>query len=179
MIQINLLPWREHARQAKSIRFGLMLASFIVASIVAMILMHLYFKGIISSQNGRNTFLQTEIDKTQADFTDLKQKKLEQTTLVTQLHYIMNLQRDSYSIIYLLDELAKIAPTSVLLEKIERNANVITVAGKARSDLQITVFIKDLGETKGFSQPVLTEITSQEGNAAEERHFQLKIELQD
>lgn len=179
MIQINLSPWREHARQAMQIRLGLVFASVIVLTIVAMLCMHVYFKSLITSQNARNIFLQSEIDKAQTDFTNSKQKKLEQTNLVAELNFIMNLQHKSFSIIYLLNELATIAPTSVLLEKIARDGNTITVTGKARSDLQITYFIKGLAKTKGFSQPELTEIKSQDNNTAEERHFQLKIELQD
>lgn len=174
-MQINLLPWREHERQVKQIGFGILMAAFVVAALALVILVHIYFKALILSQKNSNTYLQTELQMAQNNFTDLKQKKEDQMKLIEHLHFLINLRKKSYAAIALLDTVAKTTPSSILLDKIERINNSVTITGVAQTDSEVTVFMKNIGGVKGFKQPELAGITSVQGPHGDERHFQIKV----
>jgi type IV pilus assembly protein PilN len=175
MVQINLLPWREQARQAKQIRFGILLAMFVVAAIMLIIGAHFYYKNLIQIQNESNAFLQSSLDASQTELATLKEKKQAQITLIAQLHYIINLRKKSYETVHLLDALAHTVPENVLLDKVIREGDVVTIAGIAQVDSEVTQFIKNIRQVNGFDQPVLTGITSIQGPNGDERHFQIKV----
>ncbi|MES2217509.1 MAG: PilN domain-containing protein [Pseudomonadota bacterium] len=176
MVQINLLPWREQARQRKQVRLGIMMASCAALSVVLIILTHIYYRGVIFEQNKANNYLQTQIQESDTNLATLKEKKNHQVTLLEQLRYLMNLRTNSFQAIRLLNVLATATPTSIILEKAIRMGKMITIYGQAETDTQVTQFMKNIGKMPGFKQPVLTSINSEQGVNGDERHFQLKVE---
>jgi type IV pilus assembly protein PilN len=175
MIQVNLLPWREQARQAKQVFFGLLLIGFFILSLIAILFVHLYFSTVISSQKKNNAYLQSEITNSATSFASLKTEKEKQIKLLEQLHFIINLRTRSYEAVRLLTMLVNATPSTVFLDKILREDNVITLGGKAKSNLEITLFMKNIGKVNGFAQPVLTGISTQDSAVVGERSFQLKV----
>lgn len=179
MTQINLLPWREQLRQIKRMNFVIILGCFIVVTLFLVFISHMYLSGIIGNQQQLNAYLQSDFDKEQVELGALNKKKQEQKTVNTELHYILSLRENSYQAVRLLDELVKIVPDAVSLNKISRQGNSIILIGKAESNLQVTLFMENMAKSNFFRQPVLTEISSKENSAGEERYFQLKVELKD
>jgi type IV pilus assembly protein PilN len=178
MVQINLLPYREQARQVKQVRLGILMACCAGLALVLVVFVHIYFRSIINDQNKINAYLQSQIDQSQIDLTTLKEKKMSQVNLIAQLHYLMNLRVTSYQAVRLMNMLATATPKNVILEKILRGNNEVIIAGQADSDTEVTIFMKNIAAQPGFKQPVLTGITSQQGPTGDERHFQLKVEEQ-
>jgi type IV pilus assembly protein PilN len=176
MVQINLLPWREQARQRKQVRLGILMASCAALSVVLIILTHIYFRGIIFEQNKANAYLQNQIQESQTNLATLKEKKNHQVTLLEQLRYLLNLRANSYQAIRLLNVLATATPTSIVLDKVTRIAKTISIFGQADTDTQVTQFMKNIGQVPGFKEPVLTGINSEQGVNGDERHFQLKVD---
>jgi len=179
MVRINLLPWREQARRAKQIRFGITLGIFLVLTFIMLIFVHIYLSGWISAEQQRSAYLRSEFDADQLDLTALKTEKDKQVLLEAQLHFVMDLRAKGFRAIHLLSALVKTVPISLSLEKILRRGNTIFISGKAQSDLQITLFMKNIGAEGSFNPPVLTEISTQLNGTVEERHFQMKIEQQE
>jgi type IV pilus assembly protein PilN len=175
-VQINLLPWREQARQKKQVRLGILMASCAALSVILIILAHIYFRAMIMEQNKVNSYLQTEIQSSQTDLETLKEKKLSQVTLLEQLHYLMNLRITSYQAVSIMNILATATPSTVILDKVSREMKNIIIAGQAETDTEVTQFMKNIATVKGYKQPVLTGITSVQGVNGDERHFQLKVE---
>jgi type IV pilus assembly protein PilN len=177
-MQINLLPWREHERQLKQIGFGILMAAFLIAALVLIILAHIYFQSLIASQNKSNAYLQTELQVAQNELSDLKQNKVDQMKLIQHLHFLINLRRKSYAAVLLVDTLAKTTPVTILLDKVERVGDNVAIYGTAESDPEVTVFMKNIGAVKGFKQPELAGITSVQGPNGDERHFQIKVVME-
>jgi type IV pilus assembly protein PilN len=176
MVQINLLPWREHARQVKQVRLGILMASCAALSVVAIMMTHIYFRAVISEQNKVNTYLQTEIQQSQTDLATLKEKKTSQVTLLEQLRYLMNLRSSSYQAVSIMNVLPKTTPSTIILHKVSRSSKEILIYGQAETDTEVTQFIKNIGHLKGFKEAILASITSEQGPEGDERHFELKIE---
>jgi Tfp pilus assembly protein PilN len=106
----------------------------------------------------------------------MNKQKTELDEVDSQLHFIFDLRESSYRAVRLLNELAIANPESVTLFKLVRNGDDITVFGKAKSNLQITMFMDNLEKAKIFTQPDLTEITGKEGEVGDERKFELKMQ---
>lgn len=176
MVQINLLPYREQARQVKQVRLGILMACCVGLAIALVIAVHIYFRSIINDQNKINVYLQNQIALGQADLATLKDKKASQVSLITQLHYLMDLRVKSYNAVRLLNMLAIATPKSVMLDKVIRENNTIVIAGQTDSDAEVTLFMKNIATQPGFKPPVLSGITSQQGPLGDERHFQIKVE---
>lgn len=181
MTQINLLPWREQRKLIQKNKFILLLVSFVGITIFIIVALHFYMSTMISQQNQNNDFLQAEITKEQNIIESLKKKKKEQENLTTKIQFIFSLRTMDYQAVEFLNELVHIIPESVFLTKISREGNDITLSGTASSNLQITLFMKNLSKSTIFDQPILTEMSDQENKTAGqeasviEKRFQLKV----
>ena len=60
-----------------------------------------------------------------------------------------------------------------------RENNSISITGRAKSNLQITLFMENLAKSNIFKQPELTNISGKENSSGEERIFQLKVDQRD
>lgn len=176
MTQINLLPWREQARQGKKTQFIVILVSFIILTLFLVLIAYFYLDSLISSQKKINDFLQTSLDQENSQLLVLHKKKQEQDAVDKQLHFIFGLRDSSYKAVRLLDELTRVVPDSVLLSKITREGDKITIKGKAQSNLQVTLFLKNIAKSPIFTQPILAEINGQENNSEDQKYFLLKFE---
>lgn len=177
MIQINLLPWRERAREIKKKNFLVTLAGFVGFTLFLILLFHLYYDDLIRYQDKRNTFLQNEIAQKQAEIDKLRANKEQQALIQVKLQFLMGLREKSYNAVQILNEIIKIVPDTITLSKLTRDGYTLTIEGKAQSDLAITAFLKRISEDNFFAQPVLTGISSQQNAAnGSERVFQIKVE---
>jgi type IV pilus assembly protein PilN len=179
MIQINLLPWREQARKEQQKRFAIIVACVAFFGLFFTSFFHIYFSTEINNQIRRNAILQEALDKESADMMELTKKKQDLMGVDNQLHFFFTLREASYHAVRLLNELALRNPDSVTLYKIIRKGNTILIFGKAKSNLQVTLFLESMDKSKFFFQPVLTEIVGKENDAGEERNFQLRLVQQE
>ena len=178
MIQINLLPWREQARKAQKTRLAFMAGGCVVFAILTVAAFHLHFRGKISNQEQRNNAILAHLEKENAALVSLRKQQEEVTIIERQLQFIYSLRDSSYQAVKILDELVKVSPENINLDRIMRKGSVITIAGKANSNLQVTLFMDNLQQSKFFNQPVLTRISGKDGEVGRERSFQLRVELQ-
>ncbi len=176
MIQINLLPWREQARKDQQKRFAIIVAIAAGLGLIFAGIFHIQYAAKINFQLKRNGILQTALDESSSSLMIMNKQKTELDEVDSQLHFIFDLRESSYRAVRLLNELAVANPESVTLFKLVRNGDDITVFGKAKSNLQITMFMDNLEKAKIFTQPDLTEITGKEGEVGDERKFELKMQ---
>lgn len=179
MIQINLLPWREQERKKRQTRFAIIAGGFVGLGILMTLFIHTHYAALIHRQLQRNDFLQTTLNQQSDELMNLDKNKKELNDMDAELRYIFSLRLASYRAVRLLDMLAQTNPDSVTLYKVIRAGDTIRVFGKAKSNLQVTLYMESLEKLKMFSQPVLTEISGKEGDTGEERIFELKIEQQE
>ena len=178
MIQINLLPWREQVRKAAQKRFGIIAACAAGLGVLLTVFFHSHYMFEISNQIKRNAMLQQALDQESAVLDTLNKQKSELTKIDQQLHFIYDLRDDSYRAVRLLNELAVTNPEAITLSKIVRIGNNIQIFGRAKSNLQITLFMESIEKSKYFNQPELTEISGKEGDTGEQREFKLKLQQQ-
>lgn len=175
MTQVNLLPWREEAKKHRQMRFYILLGTTFFAAFVCVILLHIFYDKKIANQTARNNYLQTETSAEQIELSALDKKIKEKMAVDKELHFVMSLRDSSYRAVLLLDELVRVIPEGVTLKKIIRDGNTVVILGKADSNLQVTLLMKNISKSRLFYDPDLTEITGKENTSGEERLFQLKF----
>ncbi len=174
-VQINLLPWREQARQIKRKQFLITLAGFIGLTLLFVAIYHIYLDSIVSNQNLRNSYLQTVLNQEQSVLLALEKQKEKQTQINLQLHFLYSLRETSYNAVQILNELTQVVPEGVSLIKLTREGNTITLLGGAQSSLNVTLFMKNISNSHIFNQPDLTEITTKQVKTGEDKYFQLIV----
>jgi type IV pilus assembly protein PilN len=175
MAQFNLLPWKEQERQIQKIIFAATVGAFAVLALFFVILCHFYLYGALKYQEKRNSFLESELGQAQSFLADLEKQQAQEHVLIDEMHFIINLRDQNFQAVRLLDALAILTSSTISLTKVAREGNAVTVDGVALSDIEITLFMKNLAKSTIFEQPVLTGITEKKVGEIVQRSFQLKL----
>ncbi|MBN8486744.1 MAG: PilN domain-containing protein [Burkholderiales bacterium] len=159
MILINLLPHREARRQERKRAFfsALGLAALIGVGIV--ILWYGVLQQMTSSQQDRNTFLQSEIKKLDEQIKDIATLRAEIDALKARQQAVENLQTDRNVPVYLLDELAKQTPEGVYLTTVRQNGNTVTIGGVSLTNERVSELLRNTAyNSTWLERPELVEI---------------------
>ncbi|RDV26699.1 pilus assembly protein CpaD [Alteromonas aestuariivivens] len=177
MAHVNLLPWREKQRQYQKQQYlGAMGA---VAAIVGLIF---WFVGQaidqqISNQNGRNSFLQTEIVKLDAKISEIQKIKESKNAIEQRMALIEQLQASRNIAPSIFDELARIVPPGVSFKSMRRVGNTIEIEGLSESNNRLSDFMRRLDASKVFTGGDLSSIVADAKSNNAISDFTLKFNI--
>lgn len=174
-LQINLLPWREAARQRKKAQFIASLVACCFSSFFVLMMCHLYYSSIHSSQAEINSILQNEISQGQATLNEMSSQVTDSRAVILQLHTIIDLYNESFHTVRFLSELTGLVPSNISLYKIKHDGDDITLTGVAASEAAVTEFMQQIGKSPYFNQPVLSSISMDSDKMGAQKNFQLKL----
>ncbi|MCO5977265.1 PilN domain-containing protein [Ideonella oryzae] len=166
MILINLLPHREAKRQARKRAFFSTLGLAALIGVGVLMLWYGLLQQMISTQEGRNTFLKTEIAQLDLKIKDIADLKAEIEALKARQSAVENLQTDRNVPVYLLNELVKQTPEGVYLTAVRQLGSVVTLTGKAETNERVSEFLRNaLYNSPWLERPELVEIKAATGTA--------------
>ena len=163
MILINLLPYRELAREKQRKQFTQQIVLFALLGAIASGGIWFYLDSVIATQRQRNTQIQNAIGEAQsqeARVTELRTKKeqlLAKKKKVEELQVLRGMASKSVSAI------EKALPPGLYLTNLTASENGYALTGMASSENRIAVFMSNLPKTGMFNVPVLSTI-KKEGN---------------
>ena len=159
LTRINLLPYREEMKQRKQQQFKvLMLGAFAVGLGLAAAT-YLGIDSAISNQEGRNNFLQTEIDRLDRELGEIDKLQQEKEAFLAKKLKVEELQEKRYQAAYILDSLNALTPDNTYLTALEAESPTsYKISGHAVSDNKIAVMMRSLPSTGIFLQPELLSI---------------------
>lgn len=164
MTTINLLPWREKKRQNdKNYFLKLLLAGFVLALFVVAV-MDFYTLYCLRHQRIRNELLQKEVTLLGPALEDIKLIKQKTKVLESRLSLVQNLQSTRVLIVHLFDELSKVMTEGVLVTKLERKNNLVTLWGLADSNSSISEWMRNIQASDWITKPHLSEIKKRKTN---------------
>jgi type IV pilus assembly protein PilN len=182
VILINLLPHREAKRQARKRAFFSTLGLAALIGVGVLMLWYGLLQQMISTQEGRNTFLKTEIAQLDVKIKDIADLKAEIEALKARQNAVENLQTDRNVPVYLLNELVKQTPEGVYLTTVRQLGTVVTLTGKAETNERVSEFLRNtLYNSPWLERPELVEIkaaANQPGRGADPRRlfdFSMKV----
>ena len=159
LTRINLLPYREEMKQRKQQQFKvLMLGAFAVGLGLAAAT-YLGIDSAISNQEGRNNFLQTEIDRLDRELGEIDKLQQEKEAFLAKKLKVEELQEKRYQAAYILDSLNALTPDNTYLTALEAESPTsYKISGHAVSDNKIAIMMRSLPSTGIFLQPELLSI---------------------
>ena len=159
LTRINLLPYREEIKQRKQQQFKvLMLGAFAVGLGLAAAT-YLGIDSAISNQEGRNNFLQTEIDRLDRELGEIDKLQQEKEAFLAKKLKVEELQEKRYQAAYILDSLNALTPDNTYLTALEAESPTsYKISGHAISDNKIAVMMRSLPSTGIFLHPELLSI---------------------
>jgi len=165
VILINLLPHREAARKRRKEAFqATMFASFLIGLAIAGAI-YWWFQMMITTQQERNNFLQSEIKVLEGQIKEIATIEDEIAALRARQKAVEDLQADRNLPVHLLNELVRQIPEGVFVTNIKQTDQVIAMQGSAQSNERVSEMLRNLTDnTPWLSKPELVEIVA--GNMA-------------
>lgn len=176
MAHINLLPWREELRKEKKKQF--IGVTVVMAALMGgvVLLVHMYFAGMIQYQESRNNFLRGEIRKVEDSIKEIENLDRQREQLISRMRVIESLQQNRPEIVFLFDELAKLIPEGLYIEKLDQKERSLVITGRAQSNARVSAFMRSLEASPVFTKPVLDVITADQRSAERTRQFTLRVQ---
>lgn len=161
MILINLLPHREAARKRRQEGFYVALGASALAGGLIAGAIYAWYAAQISSQQGRNTVLQTEIKKLEEQIKDIATLQQEIAALRARQQAVEDLQADRNMPVHLLNELVRQLPDGVYVTNVRQDNQVVTINGVAQSNERVSELLRNLGgKSPWLTRPELGEIVA-------------------
>lgn len=161
MILINLLPHREAARKKQKEQFFTQLGLSALLGGIVCGAVFTWYQGQISSQQGRNSFLQAEITKLENEIKDIKSLQAEIASLRARQTAVEDLQGDRNIPVHMLDELVKQLPDGIYLRTMKQENQSVLLTGTAQSQERVSELLRNLANNSPWlTRPELVEIVA-------------------
>ena len=159
LTRINLLPYREEIKQRKQQQFKILMLGAFAVGLGLAAATYLGIDSTIRNQEGRNNFLQTEIDRLDRELGEIDKLQQEKEAFLAKKLKVEELQEKRYQAAYILDSLNALTPDNTYLTALEAESPTsYKISGHAVSDNKIAVMMRSLPSTGIFLQPELLSI---------------------
>ena len=174
---LNLLPWRDKAREQKKKQFFALLASTVALAGLVVFAVHSYMRSEIDHQQERNRYLQSEIAILDQRIAAIKKLDSTKQALLDRMQVIENLQSTRPAIVHLFDEMATSLPGGMYLEKLKQTGTMVNVDGKAESNARVSNYMNRLDRSSWLSSSNLNiiSVAQEDGRNSLLRDFKLDV----
>lgn len=160
MILVNLLPHREAARKRRREAFFVALGVAAIAGVLFCGAVYSWYQAQISGQQGKNTFLKTEITRLENQIKEIAGLQQEIAALRARQMAVEDLQGNRNLPVYLLDELVRQLPDGVYVTSMKQENQVVLLTGVAQSNERVSELLRNLSNNSPWlTRPELIEIT--------------------
>ncbi|QSX37038.1 PilN domain-containing protein [Shewanella sedimentimangrovi] len=179
MANINLLPWREEAREkSKRDYLGALAATFLLSALLvygALAVLDM----MTEEQRGRNAYLQTEIQLLEKQIAEIKKITERKKDIERRTEIILNLQRSRNLPTHVLDELVKIVPPGIYLSSVEKKGSVVSIEGRSESNNNVANMMRKMKASPWLDDPTMQSIVAQSDDVRQLQRFTLKVNVVD
>lgn len=161
MILINLLPHREAARKRRKESFQVSMLMSLLAGLALAALVYSWFQYQIDRQQGRNSYLKSEIGILDAQIKEVAGLEGEIAALRARQKAVEDLQADRNLPVHLLTELVQQIPEGVYVSQLRQVDQSIDMKGVAQSNERVSEMLRNIADnTPWFAKPELQEIVA-------------------
>ncbi|HET8816879.1 MAG TPA: PilN domain-containing protein [Pseudidiomarina sp.] len=171
MAHVNLLPWREIARQRAKKEFGIHAAIAIVIASVVVGIAFLVIADMQQRQQSRNTFLFGQIQILDAQIAEIQDINKQKDQIMNRVQLIKSLHEDRNTAIMILNEFAERTPDGVFLTSIEKQGRSLSITGNTVSNNRVSEFLRNLKDSPIFMDPEIRQVVTERVGAASSSNF--------
>lgn len=158
MSNINLLPWREAAKQRQKKQFFAMLIAGAVVSGILVIAVNFMYQHAISRQEGRNQFLQAEMAQLDVKIGEINRLKVRRAELIERMRLIDQLQQSRNLAVHLFDQLPSLVTTGVYLDSLTYKDRKVDVVGKSEAHSRVANMMRLIDRSGWLGQTTISSI---------------------
>lgn len=158
MANINLLPWREERRQELRKEFLTVLGAVALAGIIVVLLANRVYSSWIDNQNGRNEYLQNNINELNRQVAEIKEMEAKRRELLDRMKVIQDLQGTRPLIVRVFDEIVRTLPDGVFYQSLSRTDKTMELTGVAESNNRVSSLMRQFDRSEWFENPNLTSV---------------------
>jgi len=175
MIRINLLPHREIKRKAQQKQFFIMLGVVVAIGATIWGVVHVTFEDEFDSQQKRNAYLQSEIEKLDKQIAEIQKLKDQTAALLARKRVVETLQSTRSEVVHLMDQLVRQLPDGVFLKSIRQADTRVTITGYTQSQARVSTLMRNLDSSPHLERPGLIEIKSAQVGGQRLNEFNMSI----
>ncbi len=177
MANINLLPWREEAREKqKRGYFGILVAVFIFASLLVYLTLNV-IDMMTEEQRDRNAYLQAEIQQLEKQIAEIKKIKERKKDIERRTEIILDLQQARNLPTHVLDELVRIVPPGIYLSSIEKKGSLLWIEGRSESNNNVANMMRKVKESQWLHDPNMRSIVAHNEETRQLQRFSLRVSI--
>lgn len=174
MILINLLPHREARRKQQKEQFFTQLGLSALLGGIVCGAVYTWYQGRIADQQERNSFLQKETVRLDAEIKDIASLQAQIASLRARQTAVENLQADRNMPVHLLEEIVGELPDGIYLRSLKQENQSVLLTGVAQSQERVSDLLRSLStKTTWLVKPELVEIVA--ANAAVSSREQRRV----
>ena len=159
MIRINLLPHREMRRERRKKDFVGSIAITALAGGALAFAGGFVINQQIENQSARNAYVKAALTKLDIEIAEIKNLEEAIASLQARQKAVEDLQSDRTIPVHLFDELVKLMPEGVFLEKLQQQELKVTLGGFAQSNERVAELLRNLSDHSDWlEKPQLDEI---------------------
>jgi len=155
MAGLNLLPWRDEAREKSRKKFMMTVVASLALGVLGVFAWYSWMQNSISYQESRNERLKMETKKLDRTIVEIKKLDATRKALLDRIEIIDKLQATRPGIVHLFDEMVKSLPRGLYLTKLEQNDSNIKLVGKAESNARVSSYMDRLNSSDWLSSSSL------------------------
>ncbi|UJS23691.1 PilN domain-containing protein [Thiothrix winogradskyi] len=178
MAGLNLLPWREKAREEKKKQFFSLVGGSAALAAAAVFGAHQYMQYAIEHQEQRNQYLSTQIAELDKQIKEIEQLDATRQALLDRMQVIEDLQSTRPAIVHLFDEMVNALPKGMYLLYLKQDGTKVQLEGKAESYARVSSYMNRLDASPWLSSSNLNVISTKKEGDNEElvlRDFKLDV----
>lgn len=179
MANINLLPWREEAREKQKRDYiGILALVFLVTSLLIYLFIS-YIELVTDDQRRRNQYLQSEITLLDSQIAEIRKITERKKDIERRTEIILGLQQSRNLPTHVLDELVRIVPPGIYLSSIDKKGSVLWIEGRSESNNNVANMMRKVKTSVYLSDPGMQSIVSQNENLRQLQRFKLRVTITD
>ncbi|MCK5725375.1 MAG: PilN domain-containing protein [Thiotrichaceae bacterium] len=176
MASLNLLPWREKAKEKSRKNFITMVFFAGIAGVSTVYVGNHWMQGNLDYQDQRNARIKSETKKLDITIADIKKLDVKRKALLDRIGIIDNLQSTRPSIVHLFDEMVVSLPQGVFLTSLRQRGNNIKITGKSESSARVSTYMDKLNASDWLSSTKLNIISKDRRKSdIQLRSFELNV----
>ncbi|MGI2170069.1 PilN domain-containing protein [Shewanella sp. MF05960] len=179
MANINLLPWREEAREKQKRDYiGVLALVFLVTSLLVYLFLS-FLEVVTDDQRQRNAYLQSEIALLDTQIAEIRKITERKQDIERRTEIILNLQQSRNLPTHVLDELVRIVPPGIYLSSIEKKGSILWIEGRSESNNNVANMMRKVKTSSYLNDPNMQSIVTQNEELRQLQSFKLRVTIRD
>ncbi len=144
MARINLLPWRDELREKRKKEFIAVCIAAALIGVMTVALAWFYYAHKLEDQEQANQLITSTNQNLDVQLKSLEGLENQRNAIIERMKLIQGLQGQRPIAVRLIDEMARVTPSSLYITKFIRVGDKFTIEGKAESPNTVAEFLRNL-----------------------------------